>query len=65
MFRLLISKDKTATKESIPSATGLTIQFSWFQFIATLKICVTIFNILAPAIMIFQSKALHFGSVST
>ncbi len=60
----LLSKDKTATKETVTSAAGLKMQLSSFEFVATLKICITIFNILAPVTTILQSKALDFGSAS-
>ena len=44
----VIAKDEESSKESITQAIGLKTRMLTFDFIATLKICVTIFNVLAP-----------------
>lgn len=59
-----ISQDKNSTKESVTQAIGLKTRFATFDFIATLKICVTIFEVLAPATTWLQGIMIDFGSAT-
>ncbi len=61
----IIANDKTATKETTACALGLKMKISKLDFIALLKINVTIFNILSPATIMLQSKMIDFGSATT
>ncbi len=59
-----ITKDKDSTKETVTPATGLKTRFTTFDFIATLKICATIFEVLAPATSCLQGVITDFGSMT-
>ncbi len=55
-----ITKIKDSTKETVIQVTGLKTRFAMFDFIATLKISVTIFKVLAPATSWLQEVMINF-----
>lgn len=59
-----ISKDKTVPKEAAAGALGLKMKISEFDFVATLQICLRIFQRLAPVTIVLQGIIIDFGSAS-
>lgn len=57
-----IIKDENLSKQITTQALGLIIGFAKFGFIAALKICVTIFEVLTPAPIWLQGIMIDFGS---
>ncbi len=59
-----ITKEKDSTKEIVIQETGLKTRFPMSDFITTLKICVTIFEVLAPATSWLQRVMIDFNTVT-
>lgn len=60
-FRI-IAADKNMPRESITSATGFSVKMLDFDFVACLKIGVTIFDLLLPATTMLQGRVLDIGA---
>ncbi len=58
-----ITKDIDSTKETVTQAAGLKTIFANFDFMATLKISVTTFKVLARATSWLQVVTIDFDSV--
>ncbi len=56
-----IIEDKSMLKESMISAIGFKVSMLDFDFIACLKICVAIFDLLLPATTMLQGKDNRYG----
>ncbi len=59
-----MTKDKDSTKEIVTQAADLETRFAMFDFIATMKICVSVFKVLAPATSWLQRVVIDFGSAT-
>lgn len=54
----ILEKDENSSKETITKAVGLKTRFLSVDFVATLKICVVIFNTLSPATTCLQGTVM-------